>query len=1143
MFDHSFHQNSSSSSSGSSNNGNGNGNGSVRPTRRSLDLTHLSDHARQSYVQMLGDAPLSPGRTHRAPAVASNHLPPIHPNSLLHQPVPTNPPISPPPNHSPNNSSNLPPRPRERFKSFSWTVGESNTDARVSELSMVASRSKNLKNEFSILYDVLKSSEALQFHTKVSSGLRPGTGSGLTHCSKYKTLLIQNQNSPDRHILTNTLMRRGHTVVNSPCDVTLIHHLHNQDPFSLFIYNQRSSASDDSVIPVDIHTAAPNGIAGEHSVDTNMFTFQPASNSSSDGMPQFSRSCGIDHPTQITGYNDVHINGASAMGGGGSTPPSYVNSLEFIRTLREIVGPYCVIIVVTASDNPIEFSSIIDAGANDYIPHPLSSVLLDVRLNCAERMVNDHQCLTKADELYDSAKRIVSCIEYSSDGMEIWSSTGQIKYLNYSISTSVGYSRWELLNKEFSFLIDNQEIIPQMWATITGGKTWNGFIRTKHSNGTTIYFETNISPVHDQSQKLLYYNCSKRDVTQKRIDEESRTAEHEKTLQKSRLRLSMMSHDIRTPMNGIIGMTDLLSETTMDSQQKHYLDIIKGSSNTLLNIINDLLDISKIEAGKLEIDNIEFDFRETLEDVCELMGERAQTKALNLMAFVHPSVPQKLIGDSSRLKQIFTNLLGNSVKFTDNGEIIVVCNMVSFTDENITLRIEVKDTGIGIKKEALPLLFKAFTQAEGSIARQYAGSGLGLAICKELAQLAFNGDIGVDSQYGVGSTFWTVLTFKSLRSASSTTILPMLTLQMLGSDRSEPMIIQSIDQGVGVSGDATAMLVDYTVSSENPPNFRGSRMLLIERNMNQCKFLTQQFSVWNIILDSTDDITKAIQMWDQSVAASIPYSMIIMDLSSVGTDAFFLAQKFTGHAKSIGVVLPLLLLLPLKMRSPSLEEEARRSGIGEIVTKPIRMSNLLDSLISLTGLRQRKERTMNSPAVQVIHSPHDSLVIRVLVVDDNTVNQQVAHRMLQSIGCVVDMVSSGLEALECLDATPYDMVFLDIMMPDMDGFQVAKEIREREIMHKTKRIPIIAMTANAFKEDQLKCLNSGMDDYLSKPIKFNEFRSLMSKWKQNIFHMNNSSNNDTNTGSVPPTNTINSNNNIITTTSSNSSSGGVIELV
>ncbi|EFA83652.1 histidine kinase [Heterostelium album PN500] len=948
----------------------------------------------------------------------------------------------------------------------------------------------------------------------------------------------------------------------------------SNEQFSLFIYNATPNCTDDIYTPFNVETAEPTpqptpqltpppppvvnitSATTPSTTTTTTTTTTPAAAASvvATTPPSISN---IASPSQNTNY---FFNIAEPTSPTQYQSNSYfknVESVEFVKELRKIVGPYCVILAISESNSPIEFSSLIDAGANDYIPQPLTSVLLDVRLTCTERLIADHHYLMKADEITDGAKKMISCVEYNNDGIEIWDPNGHIKYLNYSTADSIGYSRWEILGKEFSFLIDNQEIIPQMWATITGGKPWNGYIRTKHANGALVYFESSVSPVYDTQQKLIYYNCSKRDATQKRIDEEFRTQEQERTIETSRLRLSMMSHDIRTPMSGIIGMTDLLAETELHPQQRHYLDIIRASSNTLLNIINDLLDISKIEAGKLEIENREFDFRETVEDVCELMGERAQAKALSLMCFVHPTVPQNLIGDSSRLKQILNNLLGNSVKFTDNGEILVVCNVANVSEDIVALRIEVKDTGIGIKKEALPLLFKAFTQAEGSIARQYAGSGLGLAICKELANLAFNGDIGVESQYGVGSTFWTVLNFKLINpittSMSVGVALSKSPIQMPQTQSSfannhnhhhllpivngnlnpslhphnqqqqqhhhDPMNITPSGNGTN-EGTAAAiqqedMVVmsmvpplqnidslarECTISSENPPNFNGIRVLLIERNANQRNFLTQQMGVWNIFLDSTDDVNDAIVMCEHAIAMLRPYSFIIIDLATVGNDALLLAQKLTEQSKASGHMLQLILLVPLKMRSPQLEEEARKSGFGEIVTKPIRMSVLLDSLKSLSGL-QRQKTIRSESIVSNPDSPHDKLEMRVLVVDDNMVNRQVAYKMLQSMGCNVDVVSSGMEALDRIEKVTYDMIFLDIMMPGMDGFQVTKEIRERELKRSngTKHIPIIAMTANAFKEDEVKCINSGMDDYLSKPIKITEFRLLMSKWRQNIF--------------------------------------------
>ncbi|EGG23352.1 histidine kinase [Cavenderia fasciculata] len=1127
------------------NNNNNNNNSTMTSTSTTSTLTSTntsSSSTQTGIASCLNNSTtplLSPSQ------IVSSSLPPLHPPNTLPI-IPSSSSSSssyPPPPTSITSSTSVsssslattspsPPelRRRERIKSFSWTVGESGTNARVSELSMTSSKSKSLKNEFTILYDILKTPEINTSH-HIHKALPTTTN---LHVPKYKTLLIQHPTSPNRQLLTNLLMRRGHNVTTLPIDINMIKQVHTQDPFTLFIYNQ--SPHIDQPVHIDALSSFP------------LTSLPSSNNNNSNSNTSNSPNSPSSYHHQYHHHHIQHVQQQHHQQQIEYIPNN--DSIEFCKSLRCVVGNHCVIIVIAESNNPLEYASLIDV-CNDYIPQPLSPVLLDVRLTCAERMISDQRSLLKSEELTESAKRMVSCVEFMQDGIEIWDPNGHIKYLNHSVAATSGYSRWELLGKEFSFLIDNQELIPQMWATITGGKNWNGFIRTKcHVTNQVIYFETNISPVYDSFEKLIYYNCIKRDVTQKRIDEESRTIEQEKTLEKSRLRLSMMSHDIRTPMSGIIGMTDLLSETDLHPQQRHYLDIIKVSSNSLLTIINDLLDISKIEAGKFEVDNIEFDFRDAVEEVCELMGERAQAKGLDLICSVHPLVPQKLIGDASRLKQILTNLLGNSVKFTDIGDIIIACTLQHIDQDDVDIRIEVKDTGIGIKKEALPLLFKAFTsawQAEGgNITRQYAGSGLGLAICKELAQLAFNGEIGVESQYGVGSTFWTHLHFKPVQSTIQSTIAR---IQDININSSSPSKILGLANGCSSSSSTIleaqptllatppaaaagpvepvleytsptmfplsplppssltiAQQIDMenlTVSSfNNPPNFGGIRVLLIEKKQSQRNILRQQFEAWNIQLETTTDDVSAMQMWNQKIKEDNPYSVIIMDSLTIGEGSLTLSQNITKKSHGKANPVRFLLLLPLKMRSAVLESEARKCGIGEIVTKPLRMSKLLDSLVTILGFKKNKPTVRIKPE-SLLESPHDLMEIRVLVVDDNGVNRQVALRMMQSAGCNADLASSGMEALDKMETTHYDIIFLDIMMPQMDGFQVTKEIREREVQKGvTRMIPIVAMTANAFKEDEAQCLKCGMNDYIPKPMKISQVRLMINKWKHYIFNQN-----------------------------------------
>ncbi|GAM18459.1 hypothetical protein SAMD00019534_016340 [Acytostelium subglobosum LB1] len=964
----------------------------------------------------------------------------------------------------------VPESPNDRLrrpKSFSFTMGESN--ARMSELSTIVS--KVPKNEFTMLFEVLKSPDSMFFdHYKKSH--------------RFKTLLVQQPHAPINQMVANTLKRRGHTVTNTLPDIDLISQLHQKDPFSMIIINQCTCPSSDN-----IHV---DGRCDFGRATTSLGRSSP--------LPTIVEEAAT--PASSSSSTQSYHNNSSVIDAGYRTTTTATTTtthdidgqvVDFIRDLRmNVVGSHSVIIVISKSDEPAEWSLLLDAGANDYIHHPLSSILLDVRLNCAEKMVGEHHCMRKADELANSTRKIINCIEYSGEGIEIWDADGYIKYLNHVTSKAVGYARWEILGKKFSNLIDNQDIIPAMWATLTVGKSWHGSIRTKHQLGKVIYFEANVSPVFDGFQRIIYYVCSKRDVTQRRMDEESRTAHQEKTLESSRWRLNKTSHDIRTPMNSIIGMTELLCKTATSEDQLQFLEIVQRASNSLLNILNDILDISKIESGKMDVENIEFDIRTTIEEVCELMGERAQSKALNLMCFIHPSTPHNLIGDSCKLKQIITNLIGNAVKFTDNGEIIVTCQVVNIESGTTTLKLEVKDTGIGIKKEALPLLFKAFTQAEGSIARQYAGSGLGLAICKELAQLAFKGEIGVESQYGLGSTFWTILKFKSVPKESPSPS-PSPSSSLTSSAEEHP---------VGGS-------VQYTVSSERPPDFKGARVLMVGSNANQVKFLKEQMSAWNIALDSSDP-PGALNKWNESITNGRHYSMVIIDYPTAGFHVLGVSQTLHTMSKEAGINVPFLLLLPLKMRSPQLEKEAKSSGINEVVTKPIRMCNLLECTISMLGVRRRSHRMVR---VEPIQSPHDKLEIRTLVVDDNHMNQMVIRKMLESIGCKPDIVSSGREALDRFDNNHrYDLVFLDISMAGMDGMQVAKAIRQREQSSSNcssgrghgnghqlpqLRTTIIATTAHASKEDQARCLNSGMDDFLAKPIKLEKLSELVSKWRQN----------------------------------------------
>ncbi|MDH3600355.1 MAG: response regulator, partial [Candidatus Tectomicrobia bacterium] len=513
--------------------------------------------------------------------------------------------------------------------------------------------------------------------------------------------------------------------------------------------------------------------------------------------------------------------------------------------------------------------------------------------------------------------------------------------------------------------------------------------------------------------------------------------------------LATMSHEIRTPMNGVLGMTELLAGTALTERQRHFVDTVQRSGETLLAVINDILDFSKIEAGKFALDDVDFNLRQTIEELGELFAERAHSKGLELVCGFPDEPPAILRGDPIRLRQMLMNLLGNAIKFTEHGEVVVQVSTVDQTPETVLLRVEIRDTGIGIPPDIQARLFQAFTQADSSTTRDYGGTGLGLAIVKQLAEM-MGGAVGVQSILGQGSTFW-------------------------------------FTARLSLSQDSTLATTD------SHDDLHDLRVLIVDDNATNREILYHQVASWGMRPSSATSGREALTLLSAAAARGTLYDLAILDMHMPGMDGLELARLIKGEP----AIASLRLVMLTSAGDHDDVEAARQAGLIGFMSKPVRQSQLYDCLV--TAMSRTHQGPGSQPDAGSILSVDDvALEGYVLLAEDNLVNQDVTIAMLESLGCQVDTALNGREVLAALEHTTYDLVLMDCQMPEMDGFAATRAIRELEAQAPAQvmvvHIPIIALTANAFKRDRDACLAAGMDDYVCKPFSLDQIRAVLSQW-------------------------------------------------
>lgn len=771
----------------------------------------------------------------------------------------------------------------------------------------------------------------------------------------------------------------------------------------------------------------------------------------------------------------------------------HLDGLQLLSELRgvHVDAPLPVLVITSHTDRERRLN-VLRAGAYDFISKPFDSTEVLCRIhNALDGQLLHKRVREQNATLQRREADLRAILDTMAEGVVTFDARGRIEGFNHAAELLFRYPADMVIGQSATLLMPDVRIVELEDVDgadgVDRGLSVIGLAREtmgRHRDGHQFPMELAVSEVVLAHGKVFVAIC--RDISERRQAERAlrrakeeleqrvreRTAEltdanrrllaevemrklteqelcraRDKALEASQLKsafLANVSHEIRTPLNGMLGMLSLLLDSGLQPDQLDSARTAYQSGEQLLSLINELLDFSKVEAGKLELETLSYDIRQLVHDVVHLFEEQAARKALDVRVLIGPEVPASVTGDPARVRQVVANLVGNALKFTHQGEVTLRISVVSQTPK-LLLRCEVQDSGVGIAPQHLSRIFESFTQVDGSTTRKYGGTGLGLAICKRLIEL-MGGQIGVQSTEGVGSTFWFLL-----------------------------------PQGPGVEVPRDVGAVDLpSVRALLVGDPRG-RFISIKRNLEA---LSLRFCV-------TPAAGALVEVLRDAQRRGVPYDLVITDAACFESDGFALISSVKMDPE-VGKTR-IVLFAEGGLRGHA--RMAREAGVSAYITRPINQERLRDTIIAV--MRAPTHDAGLLTRFDLAHEPHGQA--RVLVVEDNVVNQKVAAKMLAKLGFNADVVGDGRAAVRAMDATHYDLVLMDCLMPEMDGFQAAQEIREREAHRlstfaNAAHVPIVAMTANASEQDRERCLAAGMDDFLAKPVTLERLGALLEKW-------------------------------------------------